>query len=107
MLLYIKGFLQLKSPLTYFLIEKTKNQKNHITIEHCFSMKVFFVTIDKQLQESNNMFNDQAIYLLTLSSALIPKNANKTFDIVRCVFENARKQFFLFNKSCFEIISYV
>ena len=108
MLLYINGLLQLESPLTFFLGNLRKlNQKGHIIIEYHFRVDIFFfVTIEKQLQELNSKFNDQVIDLLTLSIALIPKDVYKIFDIVRCVFGNARKQFF-FNTSCFEIISHV
>jgi len=37
--------------------------------------------IDKQLQELNSRFSEQAIYLLTLSCALSPEDKYKAFDV--------------------------
>nr|KYP50112.1 Zinc finger MYM-type protein 1 [Cajanus cajan] len=43
--------------------------------------EIFSVAIDKQLQELNCRFNDQAMELLTLSMTLVPKDAYKAFNI--------------------------
>jgi len=59
----------------------SRHQKDHITTEHYFRVEVFFVVIDNQLQELNSRFSDQAMELLTLCSALVPKDSCKTFDI--------------------------
>ena len=45
----------------------------------------------------NCIFNNQVIDLLTLKFDLIPKDAYKIFDIVRYVFENARKSTYKWN----------
>ncbi|XP_057431672.1 uncharacterized protein LOC130724460 [Lotus japonicus] len=60
---------------------RARHQKDHITIGHYFRVEIFLVAIDKQLQELNSRFSDQAMKLLTLSSALIPKNAYKAWNI--------------------------
>lgn len=33
----------------------SRHQKDHITIEHHFGVKIFLIIIDKQLQELNDM----------------------------------------------------
>ncbi|XP_058734484.1 uncharacterized protein LOC131606207 [Vicia villosa] len=48
--------------------------------EHYFRVEIFFTTIDKQLQELNSRFSEQAIGLLTLSCALSPKDNYKAFN---------------------------
>ncbi|XLU30292.1 hypothetical protein S245_066358, partial [Arachis hypogaea] len=62
---------------------RSRHQKDHIRVEHYFRVEIFLVTIDKQLQELNNRFNDQAMDLLSLSSTFIPKDAYKKFDIAK------------------------
>ncbi|XP_057745643.1 uncharacterized protein LOC130963557 [Arachis stenosperma] len=62
---------------------RLRHQKDHITVEHYFRVEIFLVTIDKQLQELNNRFNDQAMDLLSLSSTLMPKDVFKNFDIAK------------------------
>ncbi|CAJ2676375.1 unnamed protein product [Trifolium pratense] len=52
-----------------------------ITIEHYYRTEVFLVVIDKQIQELNSRFSDQAMELLTFSSALVPKDTYKAFNI--------------------------
>lgn len=51
---------------------------------HYFIVEVLFITIDKQLQELNNRFNDQAMELLTLSFVLIPNDYYKAFNVEKC-----------------------
>jgi hypothetical protein len=52
-----------------------------ITIEDYYRTEVFMFAIDKQIQELNSRFSDQAMELLTLSSALVPKGTYKAFNI--------------------------
>jgi len=66
---------------SYVARQGPRHQKDHITVEHYFRVEIFFVTIDKQLQELNCRFNDQAMELLILSFALDPKDAYKAFNI--------------------------
>jgi hypothetical protein len=58
-----------------------RNQKNHITVEHYYHVDIFNVTIDFQLQELDSRFSEKAMELLTLSFALNPKDAYKSFKI--------------------------
>ncbi|RDY09162.1 hypothetical protein CR513_06514, partial [Mucuna pruriens] len=58
------------------------HQKEHITIEHYFRVKVFFITIDKQLQELSNMFSEQVMELLNLGSAFILKDSYKALTLI-------------------------
>ncbi|XP_029149696.1 uncharacterized protein [Arachis hypogaea] len=62
---------------------RSRHQKYNITVEHYFRVEIFVVTINKQLQELNSRFNDQAMDLLSPSSTLTPKNAYKKFDIAK------------------------
>lgn len=64
-------------------------EENQVTIEHYFRVKIFVTTIDKQLQELNNRFSEQAIDLLTLSCAFPPKDNYKAFnfDTIHTLFE--------------------
>ncbi|KAK9681873.1 hypothetical protein RND81_10G033800 [Saponaria officinalis] len=55
-------------------------QQDQNTVEHHFRVNVFYVTIDKQLQELNSRLNDNALGLLTLTSVLAPYDAYKIFD---------------------------
>ena len=102
----------------YFLFQlkklKSKNQKssNYFRVEIFYSIilewKYFFIQFDKQLQELNSRFNDQVIDLLSLSTTLILKDANKFFDTIRCMFRSAKKKkTFSSNKNCFKIIPHV
>ncbi|KAL5828314.1 hypothetical protein ACOSQ4_020111 [Xanthoceras sorbifolium] len=60
---------------------RSSHKKEHITIEHHYRVEIFTVTIDSQLQELNNRFSEQAMELLTLSSALDPRDSFKSFNI--------------------------
>jgi hypothetical protein len=51
------------------------------TVEHYFRVNIFTAAIDFQLQEFKSRFGEQAVELLTLSVALRPKDAYKSFEI--------------------------
>ena len=51
------------------------------TIEHHLRIDIFIVAIDFQLQELNSRFCELTADLLTLSSALNPKDAFRSFKI--------------------------
>jgi len=54
----------------------SRHQKDHVTsLEHHFRVNIFLVTVDKRLQELNDRFNEQTMELLTISNALVPKDA--------------------------------
>jgi len=44
-------------------------------------VNIFLVTVDKHLQELNDKFSEQTMEILTLSNALVPKDAYKAFNI--------------------------
>ncbi|XP_057482633.1 uncharacterized protein LOC130769355 [Actinidia eriantha] len=56
-------------------------QKDHITVEHHYRFDIFNTIIDLQLAEINNRFNEGAMELLILSSALEPKDGFKSLKI--------------------------
>ncbi|KAL6527404.1 hypothetical protein OROGR_016494 [Orobanche gracilis] len=55
-------------------------QRDAITCEHHYHFDVFHAAIDFQVEELNNRFNDDAVELLRLSSALEPKDNFKSFN---------------------------
>ena len=58
---------------------RARNQQDNITIEHHYRINIFYVTIDSQLQELNYQFDEDAMELLRLSSALESREALKSF----------------------------
>ncbi|XP_058735771.1 uncharacterized protein LOC131607832 [Vicia villosa] len=60
---------------------RSREKKDHVTTEYYFRVEVFLIVIDKHIQELNSRFSDQAMELLTLCSALVPKDTYKTFNI--------------------------
>ena len=56
-------------------------QNDYITVEHYYHYDIFNTVIDFQLMELNNRFIEQTLELLTLSSALNPIDAFKSFKI--------------------------
>ncbi|KAK4583825.1 hypothetical protein RGQ29_021805 [Quercus rubra] len=60
---------------------RARNQPDNVTNEHHYRVNSFYATIDSQLQELNYRFNEDAMELLRLSSALEPREALKSFRI--------------------------
>ncbi|XP_071740062.1 uncharacterized protein [Rutidosis leptorrhynchoides] len=58
-----------------------RRQDNQITIEHHYHTDLFIGTVDKQLQELDNKFNEHDMDLLTLGSSLLLKKDNEMLDI--------------------------
>ena len=54
------------------IFRHSRLEENQVTIEHYFRVEIFYTTVNKQLQELNSKFSEQAMDLLTLSSALSP-----------------------------------
>ncbi|XP_071722923.1 uncharacterized protein [Rutidosis leptorrhynchoides] len=52
---------------------RAHHQQEDITTEHHYKADIFNALVDTQLHELNSKFNDHAMKLLTLSSALDPK----------------------------------
>ena len=68
---------------------RSRHQKDHFTMEHHFRVNIFLIIVDKQLQELNDRFNEQTMEILTLSNALVPKDAYKALNIEDiCILEN-------------------
>ncbi|XP_058772250.1 uncharacterized protein LOC131646122 [Vicia villosa] len=60
---------------------RSRLEENQVTIQNYFKVEIFFTTLDKQLQELNSRFIEQAMNLLTLSCSLSPKDGYKAFSI--------------------------
>ncbi|XP_058784599.1 uncharacterized protein LOC131659425 [Vicia villosa] len=66
---------------------RSRLEENQVTIQHYFKVEIFvilysqFTTINKQLQELNSRFSEEAIDLLNLSCVLSPKDDYKAFNI--------------------------
>jgi len=58
-----------------------QDEESLTTAEYHFRVDIFTAAIDFQLQELKNRFGEQAVELLTLSVALSPKDAYKSFKI--------------------------
>ena len=58
---------------------RARNQYDNVTIEHHYRVNIFYATIVSQLQELNYQFNEDAMELLRLSSALETQEALKSF----------------------------
>ncbi|KAI3463665.1 hypothetical protein Pfo_020328, partial [Paulownia fortunei] len=54
---------------------------NSITLEHNYRINIFTGTIDSILQEMSYRFDENAVELLRLNSALDPRNGYKSFNI--------------------------
>ncbi|KAL4346995.1 hypothetical protein GQ457_17G015670 [Hibiscus cannabinus] len=67
----------------HYVARKGRNrlQQDDITLEHHYKIDIFNNVIDTQLQELNDKFNDHTMELLTLSSALDPKEMHTSFRI--------------------------
>jgi hypothetical protein len=62
-------------------VEQSRRKTKSVTVEHHDRVDIFTAIIDQQLQELNNRFNEQAIELLKLSTALDPRNSYKLFNV--------------------------
>ncbi|XP_025702777.1 uncharacterized protein [Arachis hypogaea] len=66
---------------TQYTVGRGRSRQPKITIEHHYRVDVFFTAIDSQIQELNSRFNEKIMELLTLSTALDPKDNFKLFNI--------------------------
>ncbi|KAK8341006.1 hypothetical protein V6Z11_A08G139600 [Gossypium hirsutum] len=64
-----------------YIVGRSRNKKEDVTVEYHYRMDIFFATIDTQLQELKSKFNENVVKLLTLSIALDPKEFFKLFTI--------------------------
>ncbi|XP_015964563.1 uncharacterized protein LOC107488347 [Arachis duranensis] len=66
---------------TQYTVGRGRSRQPKITIEHHYRVDVFLAAIDSQIQELNGRFNEETMELLTLSTALDPKDNFKLFNI--------------------------
>ncbi|XP_017625042.1 uncharacterized protein LOC108468683 [Gossypium arboreum] len=72
-----------------YIVGRSRNKKEDVTVEYHYRMDIFFATIDTQLQELKSKFNENVVELLTLSIALDPKEFFKLFAIDKiCILVN-------------------
>jgi glycine cleavage system regulatory protein len=62
-------------------VGRSRLKKKSVAVEHHYRVDIFTAIIDQQLQELNNIFNEQTIELLKLSTSLDPKNSYKLFNV--------------------------
>jgi len=67
--------------LVFLMWDDLIGKKKLVIVEHHYRVDIFTVTIDQQLQELNNRFNEQAIELFMLSATLDPKNTYTLFSV--------------------------
>ncbi|KAL4639681.1 hypothetical protein ACB092_03G235900 [Castanea dentata] len=60
---------------------RSRHQQEDFKNEHYYKVDIFNAGIDSQLQELNHRFSDHAMELLTLSSALDPREAYESFRV--------------------------
>jgi hypothetical protein len=54
-------------------------QPNQLTKEVYYRVEIFWATLDTQLQELDNKFNEKVMDLLSTSATLIPRNRFRSF----------------------------
>ncbi|KAH1075177.1 hypothetical protein J1N35_027505 [Gossypium stocksii] len=62
-----------------YIVGRSCNKKEDVTMEHHYRVDIFFATIDTQLQELKTKFNK--FELLSLTTTLDPKEFFKLFDV--------------------------
>ncbi|TYH18742.1 hypothetical protein ES288_A05G297400v1 [Gossypium darwinii] len=83
------GWNELLKNVISFCETSDRNEKEDVTVEHHHRVDIFFATIDTQLQELKSRFNKNVVELLTLTTALDPKEFFKLFDIDKiCILVN-------------------
>ncbi|KAK8363395.1 hypothetical protein V6Z11_A03G161900 [Gossypium hirsutum] len=72
-----------------YIVGRSHNKKEDVTVEHHYRVDIFFATIDTHLQKLKSRFNENVVELLTLTIALDPKEFFKLFDIDKiCILVN-------------------
>ncbi|XP_059441945.1 uncharacterized protein LOC132187882 [Corylus avellana] len=66
---------------TRYVQGRGRCQRDHITVKHHYHFDIFNAAIDVQLQELDSRFGERIMELLTLSSALDPNYAYKSFNM--------------------------
>ncbi|KAH1092307.1 hypothetical protein J1N35_019564 [Gossypium stocksii] len=70
-----------------YVVKRGHHQHVNFNMEHHYRVEIFNVVIDPQLLKLNSRFNECTIDLPTISSALDPKDAYKSFnmDYICCI----------------------
>ncbi|KAG7950360.1 hypothetical protein I3843_13G108000 [Carya illinoinensis] len=81
---------------SHYVQGRGHQQRDHITIEHHYHFEIFNATIYFQMQELDNRFGERMTKLLTLNSALDPKDGYKSFNIdyICCLVEEFQLKHF-------------
>ena len=72
---------QFNAPYVPISRHARRQQENQITLMQYYREQVFLIAIDTQIQELNSRFSDRSMELLTLGSALVPKDTYQAFNI--------------------------
>ncbi|XP_017617872.1 uncharacterized protein LOC108462437 [Gossypium arboreum] len=64
-----------------YVVKRDRHQHVYFNMKHHYQVEIFNAAIDTQFLELNSRFNQWTIDLLTLSSALDPKDAYKSFNM--------------------------
>jgi hypothetical protein len=59
--------------------DRARRQPNQLTQEVSYRVEIFRATLDTQLQELDNRFNEKVMDLLSTSATLIPRNKFRSF----------------------------
>ncbi|XP_071708991.1 uncharacterized protein [Rutidosis leptorrhynchoides] len=62
---------------------RPRGHDNQVSVEHYYKVDIFICTLDKQLHEMENRFNDHVMELLTLTPNLVPKTILEACDVDR------------------------
>ncbi|KDO39399.1 hypothetical protein CISIN_1g042551mg, partial [Citrus sinensis] len=63
------------------MMGQARHQEDNFTVAEHYRVNLFYVVIDCQLQELSSRFNEHAVQLLILSSALDPRECRESFRI--------------------------
>ncbi|XP_022864673.1 uncharacterized protein LOC111384597 [Olea europaea var. sylvestris] len=63
-----------------YMVGRSRDREYH-TIEHHYHFDIFNTTIDFQIMELDTRFNETSLELLSLSTALDPKNSFESFNM--------------------------
>nr|XP_043615945.1 uncharacterized protein LOC122587845 [Erigeron canadensis] len=75
---------------------RPRRHDNQVFVEHYYRVDIFITTtLDKQLHELNNRFNDHAMELLTLGSSLVFKKSSKVLDIDKICYLVKKKYYLI------------
>ncbi|KAH1108339.1 hypothetical protein J1N35_012107 [Gossypium stocksii] len=74
-----------------YIVGRSCNKKEDVTMEHHYRVDIFFATIDTQLQELKSRFSENVVEFLTLITTLDPKEFFMLFVLSRRFFSTKEK----------------